>query len=505
MRASARVRLRSCVRRAVVFGALVAGIAAVAPAASAASMSRIGHAERWITDRTGRVVVLHGLNMVYKVPPYYPAAAGFGADDAAFLERLGFNVVRVGVIWKAVEPKPGVYDDRYLTQIAGTVRTLAKHGILSLLDFHQDLYNERFQGEGAPDWAVQDDGLPNPRNGFPINYATNPALQRALDHFWANSPGPGRIGLQDRYAAAWRHVARRFRAFPGVLGYELLNEPSAGSQFVTCLGSTGCPPFDAQLTAFNRRVAGTIRSVDRRTLVFYEPDVGFDFGVSTRLGALRAGPAGFAFHDYCLSASPTGCPSEPRGFANALGYVAHSHDALILTEFGSNPFRGDLTPMVSLADRDMVPWIEWAYCPCHDPTGSTPDPLVLDPARPPTGSNLGQFAMSVLVEPFPQLVAGTPLSWAYDPATKTFQLRYSTAKANGTGRFPAGAVSRIATPHLIYGHRYAVHVQGGAIASPRGAAVLKIAACRGARKISVRVLPSGRDRQSCHAVRTDRS
>ena len=33
------------------------------------------------------------------------------------------------------------------------------HGIFNQLDFHQDLYNERFRG-GWPDWAVLDDGLP---------------------------------------------------------------------------------------------------------------------------------------------------------------------------------------------------------------------------------------------------------------------------------------------------------------------------------------------------------
>lgn len=435
--------------------------------------------------------------MVYKVPPYYPAAAGFGADDAAFLRRMGFNVVRVGVIWKAVEPKPGVYNDRYLKHIAATVRTLAKHGIFSLLDFHQDMYNERFQGEGAPDWAVQDDGLPNPRNGFPVNYATNPALQRAEDHFWTNSPGPGGVGLQDRYAAAWRHVARMFRAVRGVLGYELLNEPSAGTQFVSCLAPSGCPAFDAQLTAFHRRVAKAIRTVDRRTLIFYEPDVGFDFGVATHVGALGHGPAGFAFHDYCLTASPNGCPSEPSGFTNALGHVAHTREALLLTEFGSSPFRGDLTGMVSMADANMVPWIEWSYCPCNDPTGATPDPLVVNPAKPPRGSNVGRFAQGILVEPFPQLVSGTPISWSYNRQKKTFQLRYSTARAGGRGRFAAGAITDISTPRFIYGRPYAVHVRGGAIVSAPGSPVLEIAACGGTRKISVQVLPSGRDRQSC--------
>ena len=84
---------------------------------------------------------MHGINMVYKLPPYYPAAVGFDDDDAAFLHSIGFNAVRVGIIWKALEPQPGVFDDAYLFEIASTVDTLAKHGIVSLLDFHQDLLN----------------------------------------------------------------------------------------------------------------------------------------------------------------------------------------------------------------------------------------------------------------------------------------------------------------------------------------------------------------------------
>lgn len=481
--------------------ATIACLPALASGAlSAPALPGIGHAGRWMTDATGRVVIVHGFNMVYKRPPYYPGAAGFGADDAAFLARTGFNAVRVGVIWKALEPRPGVYDDRYLGHIAATVRILARHGVFSLLDFHQDLYNERFQGEGAPDWAVQDDGLPNPRNGFPINYVSNPALQRALDHFWADSPGPGGVGLVTRYAAAWRHVAHMFRGVPGVLGYELLNEPSAGALFTTCLSPAGCPSFDARLTSFSRRVAQAIRSVDRHTLIFYEPDVGFDFGVDTHVGALRHGAAGFAFHDYCLAASPNGCPSEPRGFANAARHVARTREALILTEFGSNHFAADLTGMVALADRMMVPWTEWAYCPCDDPTGQTPDPVVLDPRQPPLGANVGQFGLGILTEPYPQRIAGTPLSWGYDHRTGTFGLRYSTARVSGRGRFPAGASTEIATPGRVYGGRYAVQVRGGAIASRRGAGVLRIEACRGARRVTVTVLRSGHSRESCRPV-----
>src|ERR1700736_6283157 len=173
----------SLIRRSLTVACLVAALAFAGECLGAAKLP-LGHAGRWITDTGGRVVVVHGINMVYKLPPYYPAAVGFGDDDAAFLRRIGFNAVRGGVIWKALEPRPGVYDDAYLAQIAGTVATLTRHGIVALLDFHQDMYNERFQGEGAPDWAVQDDGLPAfPQYGFPGNYLLMAALQHALDHF----------------------------------------------------------------------------------------------------------------------------------------------------------------------------------------------------------------------------------------------------------------------------------------------------------------------------------
>ena len=140
--------------------------------------------------------------------------------------------------------------------------------------------------------------------------------------------------------------------------------------------------------------------------------------------------------------------------------------------------------------------------PLQRSPGATPDPLVLDPAKPPVGANVGQLALRTLVEPFPQLVAGTPLAWGYSRRTRTFQLRYSTAKVGGDGRFEAGAITKIATPRLIYKRPYAVHVQGGAIVSRPGAGILELAACPRARDISVQVLRSGRDRDSCRATQT---
>src|ERR1700758_2456163 len=84
------------------------GVGPPTPSAAATGpILPLGHVGRWMTDSAGRVVVLHGLNQVYKVPPYEPSADGFGDDDAAFLAANGFDAMRVGVIWAGVEPRPG--------------------------------------------------------------------------------------------------------------------------------------------------------------------------------------------------------------------------------------------------------------------------------------------------------------------------------------------------------------------------------------------------------------
>ena len=61
-------------------------------------------------------------------------------------------------------------------------------------------------------------------------YFTSPAVQTAFDNFWANKPASDGVGVQDHFAAAWKHVAERFVDNPMVLGYDIFNEPNMGSE-----------------------------------------------------------------------------------------------------------------------------------------------------------------------------------------------------------------------------------------------------------------------------------
>jgi endoglycosylceramidase len=474
---------------ALVLALVVAAVLAAAPAAAAPALP-LGHAGAWITDAGGRVVVLHGVNVVHKLAPYAPDALGFGDDDAAFLASEGYDAVRLGVIYAAVEPQPGVYDDAYLRRIAATVAVLARHRIATLLDFHQDLLGERFQGEGFPDWAIRDDGLPaEPKAGFPGNYVGMPALERAFDHLWRNDDG-----LADRYAAAWAHVARRFRDVPSVLGYDLFNEPWPGSAWPGCAQRSGCPGFDALLSAFFARSLAAIRAVDPTTLVFEEPNVLFNSGAPTLLADTGDAHTGLSFHDYCAAQELRTCrgPNE-EVFANARAHARRTGDALLLTEFGATTQGAVLTDMADRADRFGVGWMEWAYCGCGDPTTTGPgdeQALVRDPRRAPTApGNADAGKLAALSRPYPRAVAGTPIRFGYAARTHRFTLRYRTARADGRGAFGPRATTEIVLPRRAYPHGARVRVRGAVVRSRPGSGVLTLTAIQGARTVAVAVAP----------------
>lgn len=480
---------------------LVALCAALLPASAAGKpgepVGPLASTGRWLTDAEGRVVVLHGINMVAKRPPYQPAALGFGPDDAEFLARNGFNTVRLGLIYAGVEPQPGAYDDDYIKRSRRTERQLAERGIFTMVDFHQDLYNERYGGEGWPAWATLDDGLAaEPMPGFPLTYVSSPGLNRAFDNFWANVSGPGGAGLQGRYAAAWARVARTFRSEDAVLGYDVMNEPWPGSSYTGCLSTAGCPGFDRdRLAPMSRRVIAAIRRVESRHIVFHEPHVLFNFGVETGLPDLGKN-LGFSFHDYCLTGLIAGTPptceeGEALPFDNADAYSRRTGDAPILSEFGATQDLVTLERITRYADEHMVSWQEWHYCGCDDPTTSGPgdvQALVKDPARPPRGANVFRAKLATLARPYPQLIAGTPKRWSFDPGDRSFRLEYTPRRADGDGRFRRGT-SLVFLPRIQYPRGYLVAVRGATIASARDARRLLLRAGRGAARVELTVMP----------------
>lgn len=439
----------------------------------------------FMVDADNRVVLLHGVNAVWKLKPYYlpDSAAGFTAADADFLAANGFNAVRLGVLFAGVMPARGQIDAGYLDQIDRAVQLLAARHIWVLLDFHQDQYNEKFQGEGFPDWAVPAQLLPNDAHyGFPLDEFLSLALNGVYDRLWLNQDG-----LWAQYQAAVAAVAARWHDQPYLLGYDLFNEPWPGTLWATCF-EIDCPVFDAILQKFQQQALAGVRSADTSHFAFFEPQQLFDFGSPSRFGSIDDAAAGLSWHSYCSAEllSSTGLPDlpdcailEPRTAGNAATQSAAMGAVSLLTEFGASDDLGDIGRVTGLADQHLVGWTYWSYKKFGDPTGSGAESLFSNDSDLAT---LKAPKADLLIRPYARAIAGTPQSMSFDSSGKIFKLAYAPRAA--------GAPTEIFLPARHYPNGYRVSVQGGQVQSAPGAALLLIGNDAGATQVQVQVGPA---------------
>jgi endoglycosylceramidase len=215
----------------------------------------------------GRVLLLRGLNYAndHKFPDaqtgsFFPAWAS--ASDFTVMRSYGFNSVRLLITWEAVEPRRGTYDERYLDALAERLDWAAAAGLYVILDMHQDVYARAFGGDGAPAWAVETGELVyEPVDTWYLNFGS-PAVQRAMDNFFADEDE-----LLTHFVNAWVHVAARVRAHPALLGYDLLNEPFPGSK------ALNVDQADTEvMNPFYERLLNALAAADGAHLFFVEPN-----------------------------------------------------------------------------------------------------------------------------------------------------------------------------------------------------------------------------------------
>jgi hypothetical protein len=233
----------------------------------------------WFKDEQGRTLLLRGVNLggSSKVP-FRPDGAThlregffqhrqvsfvgrpFPLDEAdehfRRLRRWGLTFLRLLVTWEAIEHEgPGIYDREYLDYLYEVVRRAGEHGFLLFIDPHQDVWSRFSGGDGAPGWTLEAAGLdmagfaptgaaivhathgdPFPRMIWPTNEAKLAAATMFSLFFGGDDFAPQTSVdgqpiqgyLQGHYLAAMQQVARRLRGLPQVVGYDSLNEPSAG-------------------------------------------------------------------------------------------------------------------------------------------------------------------------------------------------------------------------------------------------------------------------------------
>lgn len=201
-------------------------------------MLKISTEGKYFVDSEGRQRIFSGINLCDKgnnddgrVKKSY--AVDF---DEALIKELaenGFNIVRLGMIWDAVEPEPYKYDEEYLDRVEKVANLCEKYGIYFYLDMHQDLfYGEKgLAGDGAPKWACITDGaeFKPVKIVWAEGYFWGKATQRAFDAFWKNESING-VPLQTYFCDMWKHVAERFKDHPALFGFDVFNEPYPGTE-----------------------------------------------------------------------------------------------------------------------------------------------------------------------------------------------------------------------------------------------------------------------------------
>jgi len=249
----------------------------------------------------GAPIVLAGPNVVVKGPPYMPMVEGsticddwpldpsstdpciaagtcrscstFNQADVDHIKALGWNTIRLGVVWAGAQPREeNALDPAWLNRLHAVLNLTDANGLHVLLDNHGDMVGSAGCGNGAPMWfqraaapeligkplhtdlpysvvaqldiarldgfsACADDEAKWARfAGDPnynllneccqrLNFHNPPALgytsisQRTMDHMLR--PGAGR----DQFVRYWRLLAEAVKSHPSAFGAELMNEP----------------------------------------------------------------------------------------------------------------------------------------------------------------------------------------------------------------------------------------------------------------------------------------
>jgi endoglycosylceramidase len=396
---------------------------------------------------------MHGFNVMRKTAPYYPSH--FDRRDADFLVHNGFTAVRIGFIWAAVEPKPGVYDNRYIRKMIDFNNLLARRGVHALLDFHQDLWSKSAGGDGAPAWATLS-------NNFLSDF----------QKLWDNAAAPDGVGIQTHFDNAWRHVVRMIDRSPGatsLIGFDPFNEPYAGLSSL-CAPFVPCPAFESgELAHFYSQVITAIRSTGDQHVIF--PEGVAQNGIARpSLPRFSDAQTAFTFHYYCqitqdaTSDSPLEAACEPleqHGVDSLLAYTASLDVPGILGEFSCNDADNDNDAMVDLADKHFLSWTAWMYYTAKaDPANCPGQGLLVNDSRHGTPRNAKPAKLRAFVVPYPQAIAGTPESYSYNRTTRTMTLRYRARGVSGATLTP-GAVTDVFVPRRVYGHGFRVTVHGG--------------------------------------------
>lgn len=443
---------------------------------------------RMFVDQYGRSVIFHGVNVVVKVYPFLPNLTEFdpqfslAPQDITNLKEWGFNFVRLGVMWEAVETSMDVYNLTYLDSVTTLINNLGAQGIWTLVDNHQDVYARKICGEGVPDFYAQNltdkcDGLFGPilqdlgacipfssfnysldPNGDPlINnctsrlFATYYATPEAADGF--SRIYTNKYQYQDRFIQFWNVTSKHFAGNPYVVGYDLINEPLAANMFTEPWTAIPGVNDHVNLQTLYENTQDVIRQNDNDTIIFFEPIQG---DLLPALGGMvfpvgfNSTPGGTDYldrvvlndHAYCCQMSTTICSGgEPPlnkavecGEFNFARVTSRAIDAqnlgvgLIISEFGAcfdtENCVQEIQGVTGACDSNLAGWAYWMFKEFGDfTTSGQGDALGGEGFY--NQSQLQTQKVKALARTYVQMYQGKPTGLFFNPSNGFFQTNFT--------------------------------------------------------------------------------
>ena len=402
----------------------------------------VGTDGSFFRDEIGRVLMLRGVNVSNgsKGAPFYPA--WLQPEHYQMISAGGFNVIRFLLQWEAVEPEPGIYDEQYLDLVEQRVGLAQAAGLYVLLDMHQDVWGQKYGGNGAPEWATIDHGLPfDPPAG--VNWFMKygePAVCQAFQSLWDNEEG-----IRDNYANAWQTVAARFADNHAVIGFDLMNEPWVGNYSVMEI-----PEFESQaLVPFYAAVAEAIRAVDSNHIIFVEPSATRSIGMLGGMGPIGDDLVAYAPHYYHPTMDMMGRYWDSIDSIDALFTQFRSEAQAVggpvfLGEFGF--FAGNegdnlyARHQIELFEKYSMSFAAWSFDPGNGGFN------MLNKDLQPT------WPLELLSTPYPERVNGDLVTWHFHRGYRELNVEVSPAG------WPPGKTV-IALPDKMYPDGLLVHCE----------------------------------------------
>jgi endoglycosylceramidase len=229
---------------------------------------------------------------------------------------------------------------------------------------------------------------------------SDPVMHRSFADFYAD-----RDGIRSRFLEMVSRVAAAFATAPGVIGYDLLNEPWGDER--------------SQIAPLYRDEARAIHEAHPSAILFVEGHIATNCGFRTRLLRPEFGQAVYAPHYYCPITYAIGrWHGAGLGLSRAFSAMAETarewETPLFLGEFGISAAiigAGEyVRTFYERLDAALASGAQWNYTPRWNAESKDgwngEDFSILEP----TGALRANFDP----RPYPRATAGLPLRFDYD-------------------------------------------------------------------------------------------